>query len=100
MVQEHKPDLIILDLGLPGIDGFDLVKKLESGCSKSTPLLVYTSRDLSNSDMERLKLGLTKHLIKSKTSQSEFLEAVSELLNNVLPSRDAVGHSISQQSQP
>ncbi|MFX4589153.1 response regulator, partial [Acinetobacter baumannii] len=39
-VREHKPDLIILDLGLPGFDGFELVKKLEDSEFKSTPLLV------------------------------------------------------------
>jgi DNA-binding response OmpR family regulator len=91
MVQEHKPDLIILDLGLPGFDGFELVKKLEEGCSKATPLLVYTSRDLSHADMEKLKLGLTKHLIKSKTSEEEFLKAVRELLTNVLLVKDGTG---------
>ena len=87
MVQEHKPDLIILDLGLPGFDGFELVKKFQSSSLMSTPLLVYTSRDLTNADMEKLKLGLTRHLIKSKTSQVEFLSAVSELLSSVLLKR-------------
>jgi DNA-binding response OmpR family regulator len=84
MVQDHNPDLIILDLGLPGFDGFELVKRLEQGGSKTTPLLVYTSRDLSNADMERLQLGLSKHLIKSKTSQAQFVNAVRELLTSVL----------------
>ncbi len=87
MVQNCKPDLIILDLGLPGIDGFELVRNLEHGNLHSTPLLVYTSRDLSGSEMEELKLGLTKHLIKSKTSQAQFLSAVKELLSNVLAPR-------------
>jgi PAS domain S-box-containing protein len=84
MVQSCKPDLIILDLGLPLLDGFELVHNLEQGDLHSTPLLVYTSRDLSGVEMDELKLGLTKHLIKSKTSQAEFLSAVKELLSNVL----------------
>ncbi|HEY9760710.1 MAG TPA: PAS domain S-box protein [Oculatellaceae cyanobacterium] len=93
MVHEHNPDLIILDLGLPGFDGFELVKKLETSCSKLTPLLVYTSRDLTNADIEKLQLGLTKHLIKSKTSQEDFLNAVRDLLAHVLPPRDAIAQT-------
>jgi CheY-like chemotaxis protein len=84
MVQDHEPDLIILDLGLPGFDGFEFVRKLETSSLKAIPLIVYTSRDLSIADMDRLKLGITRHLIKSKTSQAEFLSAVRELLSNVL----------------
>jgi PAS domain S-box-containing protein len=84
MVQDCKPDLIILDLGLPGIDGFEFVRNLEHGDLQAVPLLVYTSRDLSGLEMDDLKLGLTKHLIKSKTSQAEFLSAVKDLLSSVL----------------
>ena len=87
MVHDNKPDLIILDLGLPGLDGFELVRKLENGVSSTVPLLVYTSRDLSGVEMNELQLGLTKHLIKSKTSQAQFLSAVRELLSNVLTTR-------------
>jgi PAS domain S-box-containing protein len=87
MVRECKPDLIILDLGLPGLDGFELVHNLEHGELHSVPLLVYTSRDLSGAEMDELQLGLTKHLIKSKTSQAEFLGAVKDLLSNVLTPR-------------
>ena len=89
MVQNCKPDLIILDLGLPGLDGFELVHNLEQGDLHSTPLLVYTSRDLSSAEMDELKLGLTKHLIKSKTSQAEFLSAVKELMSSVLAPHSA-----------
>jgi len=84
MVQEEKPDLIILDLGLPGMDGFEVVKHLQEDSGASTSLLVYTSRDLSHEDMEKLRLGLTKHLIKSKTSQEEFLSTVKELLTTAM----------------
>jgi DNA-binding response OmpR family regulator len=87
MVHECKPDLIILDLGLPGLDGFELVHNLENGELHSVPLLVYTSRDLSGAEMNELQLGLTKHLIKSKTSQAEFLCAVKDLLSSVLTPR-------------
>jgi PAS domain S-box-containing protein len=95
MVHEHNPDLIILDLGLPGFDGFELVKKLESSSSRLTPLLVYTSRDLTNADMQSLQLGLTKHLIKSKTSQEQFLNTVRELLADVLPPHDPIPQATS-----
>jgi PAS domain S-box-containing protein len=80
MIGAMTPDLIILDIGVPPPDGFSLVELLQQTAAKSTPLLVYTSLDLTQDDMSRLKLGSTRHLIKSRTSESELLAAVRELL--------------------
>lgn len=78
-------DLIILDIGLPGLDGFDVVESLRKDKdSGSTPLIVYTSRDLTPHDRERLTLGLTRHLIKSRSSEENFERAVLDLLNGLV----------------
>ena len=51
MAIREKPDLIILDIGLPYKDGFAVVEVLRQGKTKNTPLLVYTSRDIDKEDM-------------------------------------------------
>ncbi|MCC7528240.1 MAG: response regulator [Candidatus Melainabacteria bacterium] len=80
---EH-PDLIILDVGIPAPDGFEVVETLRKSDSRATPLIVYTSRDLTRDEMNNLTLGLTKHLIKSKTSQQELIDSIGLLLDGLL----------------
>ena len=80
MVKSLTPDLIILDVSVPAPDGFAIVEVLQQTAAKATPLIVYTSLDLTQDDMRRLRLGSTRHLIKSRTTESELLQAVRELL--------------------
>jgi PAS domain S-box-containing protein len=84
MVRNENPDLIILDIGIPAPDGFDVVKILRQEKSQKTPLLVYTSRDLTSEDIRELSLGLSKHLVKSRTTEEQFLASVRDLLNGLI----------------
>jgi PAS domain S-box-containing protein len=84
LAKTEHPDLIILDIGIPAPDGFDIVDSLRKSDSKETPLIVYTSRDLTKAEMNNLTLGLTKHLIKSKTSEQELIESVKLLLDGLV----------------
>ena len=79
-IRNHKPDLIILDVGLPRPDGFEVVDILRRDGARQTPLLVYTGRDLTREDAKRLSLGRTRHLTKSRASEETFVEAVRGLL--------------------
>jgi len=42
-VQRHRPDLIVLDVMLPDLDGFDVARRLRSGDTR-TPVLFLTAR--------------------------------------------------------
>jgi len=80
ILSSTKPDLLILDLGVPAPDGFEIVRSLQNSPHRDLPLLVYTSLDLNESDREQLTLGPSKHMIKSMTSQEDIIQAVKELL--------------------
>ena len=82
LVRAKNPDLIILDVGIPAPNGFELVRILRQEHAATIPLLVYTSLDLSESDKLRLQLGPSRHMVKSRTSHQEFLDAVIELVNS------------------
>jgi len=84
LARTKKPDLIILDLAIPSPDGFEVVEILRREKNQSTSLLVYTARDLSNDDKEKLKLGLSAYLTKSRTSEEQFINAVKTLLNGLI----------------
>lgn len=57
---EH-PDLLVLDLGLPGISGFALCKEIRK--KGSLPILVLTSRDKMQDELKALELGADAHLL-------------------------------------
>jgi len=80
LASKEKPDLIVLDLNIPAPDGFALVEQWRSGALGDTPLIIYTSLDLTEQDRQNLRLGETKHLTKTKSLQSDFIKAVQELL--------------------
>jgi DNA-binding response OmpR family regulator len=58
MAQKEKPDLIILDLGLPVGDGFTVMKRLKSVSSLAlTPVIVLTARDIQINKERALQDG-------------------------------------------
>jgi PAS domain S-box-containing protein len=84
LVRQEKPDLIILDIGIPHGDGFDVVQILRHEEAKDTPLIVYTSREIDPAEKDKLTLGLTRHLVKSRTSEEQFVSEVRELLSGLI----------------
>lgn len=64
-------DLILLDVGLPGMDGFELLKKLRAENCR-TPVLVLTARDALNEKVRGLNLGADDYLTKPFASEELF----------------------------
>lgn len=82
LAEECPPDLIILDVGLPGTDGFGVVRALRQRVTLAqTPLLVYTGRDLGREECEDLRLGPTRVLTKGRATDADFRLAVVDLLD-------------------
>lgn len=84
IARKENLDLLILDLGLPLLDGFEVIKVLREDKSKHIPLIVYTNRDLTKQDKKNLSLGLTSHLVKARTTDDQLLACVKDLLNGLL----------------
>jgi DNA-binding response OmpR family regulator len=62
-VREVRPDLITLDLHLPGTDGYQIAKQLRS-MGISTPILMITATDNENSEAWGLQCGCDDYLTK------------------------------------
>lgn len=56
------PDIVVLDLGLPGVDGVDVAKEIRS--DGDTPVLVLTARDSVDARVEGLDAGADDYLTK------------------------------------
>ena len=55
LAKRHRPDLVICDLVMPGLDGFGVVAALkEDPATSAVPIVILTARDLSATDKERL----------------------------------------------
>jgi len=57
------PDLVVLDLMLPGMDGFEVLRRLRADAVE-TPVLVLTARGLEEDKVQGLRLGADDYLVK------------------------------------
>jgi PAS domain S-box-containing protein len=84
MSREVPPDLLVLDLGLPDIDGYAVVNALRRDERlRSLPMVVYTGRDLNETDRRRLRLGETRFVTKAGESPEDFERQVIALLRTI-----------------
>jgi DNA-binding response OmpR family regulator len=63
MTETDPPSLLILDIGLPDMSGFDVIRKLRERGLK-TPILVLTARDKVSDRVKGLDLGADDYLLK------------------------------------
>ena len=69
-VSESLPDLIILDLSMPGIDGFEVATQLKSNpATREIPIILITGLDNSENHVRALDIGINDFL--SKTAEPE-----------------------------
>jgi PAS domain S-box-containing protein len=77
LAQRDSPDLIVLDLVMPDISGFDVADKLQNESAvANVPILVLTSMDLSAADRARLAGKVWRIEGKGSLSTNEFLSLV------------------------
>jgi DNA-binding response OmpR family regulator len=80
--QEHMPDLIILDLGLPAGDGFTVLACLQATAGLSSiPVIVVSGRDRSTSRDRALQSGAEAFLQKP-VDNAQLLSVIRQVLGN------------------
>jgi DNA-binding response OmpR family regulator len=77
------PDLIVLDLGLPRLDGLDVARRLRDG-GDDVPILILTARDALEARVEGLDIGADDYLVKPFERQ-ELLARLRALLRRRPP---------------
>src|SRR5207249_1712073 len=92
LLQTERFDCVVLDLGLPGMSGWRVIEELQSSKALgTTPLLVYTAKDLTR--REELKLGKAARsiVIKDARSPERLKQEIAEILREPEPEPEATG---------
>jgi len=80
-IKSDKPDLVLLDLILPSIDGFEVLTKAKEDSSISSIPVIILSNLGQKEDVERgLKLGAVDYLIKAHFTPGEIIEKIKSAL--------------------
>ncbi len=79
---EFKPDLILLDIMMPKVDGLEMLKKLKNNeAAKNIPVILLTNVGGSDEDVERgLSLGAVAYMVKAHYDAKDVVKKVKEIL--------------------
>src|SRR5437868_14225284 len=78
-----KPDLVLLDVTLPGLDGFEVCRRLAEGQSR-TAIIMLTARAQKEDKVQGLRLGADDYITKP-FALDELLARIQALLRRVQP---------------
>ena len=79
--ESEKPDLVLLDLILPGVDGFEVLSRIRRNpLTEKVPIVVLSNLG-DKGDVDRgIKLGANDYLIKAHFTPKEIVEKVRNIL--------------------
>lgn len=81
MAKDNKPDLIVLDLLLPRVDGFEFLKRIKADNDlKNIPVLTISVLGQKNDQEKALALGAEAYFIKTEYKLEEIVERIKGYL--------------------
>ena len=83
LAKSKKPDLILLDLVLPKVHGFEVLKELKSDPgTKDIPIIVLTNLETIEDVNKAIELGAKTYLVKTQYNLEEVVEKVKKAIEN------------------
>ena len=80
-IKEEKPDLVLLDLILPGIDGFEvLTRAKEDPVIAQIPVIILSNLGQREEIERGLKLGAIDYLVKAHFTPGEIIEKIKNIV--------------------
>ena len=78
------PDIILLDLMMPEMDGFEVVSALQANPAwRNIPVVVVTALDISAEDRQRLNRGVEHIVSKNAASPADLLARIGALMGEI-----------------
>lgn len=94
----YRPDVVLMDINLPGMSGIEGAKKLKTALPDLDILMLTVQAD-DHSVFESLRAGATGYLIKS-TPPAELLQAISEVFEGGAPMSSQIARKVLQSFRP
>ena len=81
MLETERPQVILLDLLLPGLDGFEVLKKIKANPETSKiPVFILSNLGSQDDINKALQLGATDYIIKANFTLTEIVERIKTVL--------------------
>lgn len=82
ILDNFRPDIILLDIIMPQMDGIETLKKIKNNDKlKNIPIIMLTNISEKEKVEESEEMGVNDYLVKSQFTPSEVVEKVNALLN-------------------
>jgi len=97
-LEEHSPDLIVLDLMLPGVNGFEVLRRYRAR-GGAAAVLILSARDQEVDKVQGFRIGADDYVVKP-VGVLEFLARVEAIIRRLAPvGRDTVAESNGRAAQ-
>ena len=91
LLEKVTPDLILLDVNLPEMSGYDIIRRLKtSECTRGVPVMFLSARMDSESEAEGLRLGAADYVLKP-FSKEVLLERMERCLFSEAQKKEPTG---------
>lgn len=81
MAQEFTPDLILMDVVMPGMNGFQATRRIARGATtKHIPIIMLTTKDQETDKVWGIRQGASDYLVKPANA-NELLDKIHQLVN-------------------
>lgn len=91
-VKEHKPDLILMDIDMPGMSGIEAVKEVRL-LDNQVPIIMLTVFDDNTHVFDALRAGASGYLLKKHISTKLF-DAINEVLEGGAPMSPSIARMV------
>jgi DNA-binding response OmpR family regulator len=96
LAKSKKPDLIMLDLFLPGLHGFEVLKYIRGDAeTKNIPVVITTSMGADQDIRKGLELGATDYMVKGFFTPREILAKLRSVLANARAGKSPDSYKVS-----
>lgn len=80
VTEAHLPDVIVTDVNMPRLDGFDLTRRVkQDNRTKDIPIILVTSRDSAADKARGIEVGADAYIVKNRFDQGNLLAMIEQL---------------------